>query len=241
MEEAGVTPGERVLEIGPGPGGLTRALLAAGAAVWALETDVRMVAHLRSLGLDDLRVLEGDALAVDYVELCRQAGGRFRLVANLPYNISGPLLARLLRQREAFISITVMLQREVAERLVAPPGSRDRGRLSVMVQCFFSARMVMKVAPGSFRPPPKVESRVVRLDPLARTSRDFDEDLLWDVVRTGFGKRRKTLKNALGEFGDEAQRAILGAGLSGGERPETLSVEQWVAVTRALSSATREA
>lgn len=176
---AGVGPGQRVLEIGPGPGALTRALLAAGARVWAVEVDERMVGHLRAQGLPDLRVLHADALAVDYRELAREAGGRFRLVANLPYNISGPLLARLLSQRDAFDALTVMLQREVAERLVAGPGGRNRGGLSVLAQAFCEVRTVVRVAPGAFRPPPRVESRVVRLDVRAAPPAPLErEDLL---------------------------------------------------------------
>ena len=231
-------PGQRVLEIGPGLGGLTRALLAAGAEVWALEADERMVAHLESQGLTGLRVFAADALEVNFVELARQAGGVFALVANLPYNISGPLLARLLRQRRAFSSMTLMLQREVAERLLAPPGTRARGRLSVMAQCFCRVQGLMRVAPGAFRPAPKVESQVVRLDVLPEPAAPLaDEEALWDAVRTGFGKRRKMIRNALRGVSPELDASLSAAGLSGQERPEALDVRSWVLLANALAQA----
>ncbi len=234
---AGVEAGERVLEIGPGPGGLTRELLAAGARVWAVEADHRMVAHLEAASLPGLRVLTADALEVDYDALAREAGGPFRLVANLPYNISGPLLARLLRQRRAFTSFTVMLQREVGERLLAGTGGRQRGSLSVLAQCFCRVSLVLRVAPGSFRPPPKVESVVLRLDVREVPPAPLrDEETLWRAVRTGFGQRRKMLRNPLRALAGDDLEAVLGAaGLAGTERPEALTVEAWIALANALA------
>jgi 16S rRNA (adenine1518-N6/adenine1519-N6)-dimethyltransferase len=238
VEAAGVESGERVLEIGPGPGGLTRALLEAGATVLALEADERMVEHLEELGLERLSVVRADALEVDYLRLTQQSGGPFRLVANLPYNISGPLLARLLRQREAFTSMTVMLQREVAERLLAAPGCRERGRLSVLAQSFCRLRPLLRVPAGAFRPPPKVESTVIRLDVLpASVAPIEDEECLWSSVRMAFGHRRKTLRNALRAAEGDVEGAFLAAGLTGGERPEQLSSVQWIALANALGSA----
>jgi 16S rRNA (adenine1518-N6/adenine1519-N6)-dimethyltransferase len=235
VEAAGVEAGERVLEIGPGPGGLTRALLEAGAEVLALEADERMVEHLEGLGLDRLSVSHADALEADYLELARRRGGPFRLVANLPYNISGPLLARLLRQRAAFTSMTVMLQREVAERLLAAPGGRERGRLSVLAQAFCRLKRALRVPAGAFRPPPKVESTVIRLDVLAAPVAPVDdEERLWSVVKMAFGHRRKTLRNALRAADADVEGAFRAAGLSGGERPEQLSCPQWIALANAL-------
>ncbi len=238
---AGVEPGERVLEIGPGPGGLTRALAGAGARVWAVEADPRMVAHLQSLDLPGVQVWCGDALEQDFEALAAEAGGAFRLVANLPYNISGPLLARLLRQRRAFASMTVMLQREVAERLAAPPGNRARGSLGVLAQSFCSLRLLFRVAPGSFRPPPKVDSRVLRLDVLPEpVSPVEDEALLWEVVRKGFSQRRKMLRNALAGTVADTGALLAAAGLEGAERPEELTVAQWASLANEVCRRRRE-
>ncbi len=233
---AGVAAGDRVLEIGPGPGGLTRALLAAGARVWALEADPRMVEHLAAQALPHLTVRLADALEADYPALAAEAGGPLTLVANLPYNISGPLLARLFRQREAFRSLTVMLQREVAERVLADPGGKVRGGLSVLADCFYHRALVLRVAPGAFRPPPKVESRVIRLDvrtePLAPLD---DEDTLWRLVRAGFGQRRKMLRNALRDALVDLEGALAAAGLTGEERPEAVATPQWIALANAAA------
>ncbi|GAB6061351.1 16S rRNA (adenine(1518)-N(6)/adenine(1519)-N(6))-dimethyltransferase RsmA [Deferrisoma palaeochoriense] len=235
-EAAGAAPGERVLEIGPGPGGLTRALLDAGARVWAVEADPRMVERLRALGWEGLEVLEADALAVDYPALAERAGGRFRLAGNLPYNISGPLLAKLLQDRRAFSSITVMLQREVAERVLAPPGSRARGGLSVLAQAFCRVRSVLRVGPGAFTPPPKVESQVIRLDVLAEPAVPLaDEAALWRVVRAGFGQRRKMLRNALAGAVADPAGCLEAAGLTGRERAEALGTEAWIRLANAAA------
>jgi 16S rRNA (adenine1518-N6/adenine1519-N6)-dimethyltransferase len=238
VEEAGVVSGERVVEIGSGPGALTRALLDAGASVWAIEADSRMVAHLGAQGLPGLRLIHDDAVRVDYLHLARELGGGFRLVGNIPYNISGPLLATLLRQRQAFVSMTLMLQREVAERLTAPAGRRSRGRLSVLAQCYCVVRPIMRLPPGAFRPPPKVESQLVRLDvrpapvqPLA------DEEVLWAALRAAFGKRRKMIRNALKGYDPCLDAALAEAELSGRERPEELEVETWIRLANALSGA----
>jgi 16S rRNA (adenine1518-N6/adenine1519-N6)-dimethyltransferase len=236
VDGAGVAPGDRVLEIGPGPGGLTAALVQAGARVWAVEADARMLQHLQVREeLRPVHFLHADALTVDYRSLAAAAGGPLRLVANLPYNISGPLLARLLRQRSGFTSMTVMLQKEVADRLLAPPGSRTRGSLGVLAQCFCELRSVLRVAPGSFRPPPKVESKVVRLDvrpsPLAPVD---DEAVLWAAVRAGFGQRRKTLRNALAGTYPDVREALREVELSGRERAETLATEVWIRLANAL-------
>jgi 16S rRNA (adenine1518-N6/adenine1519-N6)-dimethyltransferase len=238
VEGAGVEAGHAVLEIGPGPGGLTRALLEAGARVWALEADPRMLEHLRAQewATGDLHLLEGDALEADYGALAAEAGGGVRLVANLPYNISGPLLARLLAQRRAFVSLTVMLQREVAERLAAPPGTRARGRLGVMTQAFCTVSTLFRVPAGAFRPPPKVESTVLRLDVLAEPIAPLaDEGTLWEAVRVGFGQRRKMLRNALAGLGLPVDELLAGTGLSGTERAEDLTADAWIAVANAAA------
>jgi 16S rRNA (adenine1518-N6/adenine1519-N6)-dimethyltransferase len=146
------------------------------------------------------------------------------------------LLARLLRQREAFVAMTLMLQREVAERLMAPAGPRSRGRLSVLAQCFCEVRPVLRVPPGAFRPQPKVESQVVRLDVRPAPPEQLtDEAALWTILRTAFGKRRKMLRNALKGCHASLDRAFFEAGLSGQERPESLEVASWIRLANALS------
>ncbi len=233
---AGVAPGDRVLEIGPGPGGLTRALLAAGARVWAVEADPRMVEHLARESLPGLHLTLGDALKADYRAVAAAAGGPLKLVANLPYNISGPLLARLLRQRDALWSMTVMLQREVADRLVAPPGTRARGGLSALAQCFCSVRPVLRVPPGAFRPPPRVDSRVVRLDVLPGPVAPLaDEGLLWAAVRAGFGQRRKMLRNTLKPLAPDPTAVLEAAGVRPTDRAEDLDAGAWIRVANALA------
>ena len=195
-----------------------------------------MVEHLEAETLPGLRLIAGDALGLDYRALAGEAGGPFRLVANLPYNISGPLLALLLRQREAFVSLTLMLQKEVADRLLAPAGGRTRGRLSVLAQCFCELRPLLRVPPGAFRPPPKVDSAVVRLDPRGAPPAPLrDEETLWRVVRHGFGQRRKMLRNTLRGICPDPLLLLAAAGLTGTERPEALTVEQWISLANALA------
>lgn len=239
---AGVEPGDRVLEIGPGPGGLTRELLAAGARVWALEADPRMVEHLAAQEwvTAALSARCADALEADYPALAEEAGGALKVVANLPYNISGPLLARLLAQRRAFSSLTLLLQREVAERLAAPQGSKVRGRLGVLAQAFCGVKTLFRVPAGAFRPPPKVESTVVRLEVRAAPEAPLtDEAALWEAVRDGFGQRRKMLRNALSGAGVPVEAWLARAGLTGRERAEELDGRAWIALANGLAALRR--
>jgi 16S rRNA (adenine1518-N6/adenine1519-N6)-dimethyltransferase len=199
-----------------------------------------MVDHLDAENLLGLHLISGDALEVDYLALAAEVGGPLRMVANLPYNISGPLLALLLRQRQAFVSFSLMVQREVADRLLAPAGGRTRGRLSVLAQCFCDLRPLMRVPPGAFRPPPKVDSTVVRLDPRGALPAPLhEEESLWRVVRQGFSQRRKMLRNTLRGICEDPQHLLHTAGLKGTERPEALTVVQWIALANALDSAER--
>ena len=221
--------GERLVEIGPGQGALTRPLLAATGHLDVIEIDRDLAAALRDR--DDwpgeLAVHEADVLRFDFRRL---AGGQpLRIVGNLPYNISTPLLFHLLAQREAVRDMHFMLQREVVERMVAGPGGGDYGRLSVMLQASCEATALFGVAPGAFRPRPAVESTVVRLAPRAESLVPRGrESAFAALVRDAFSARRKTLRNSLRAHLSPAQ--IEAAGVDPGARPETLPVQAFVAL-----------
>ncbi len=218
------------IEVGPGPGGLTRALLEAGANVTAVEMDSRCVAALRELESaypEKLRVVEADALKTDLTALVPVPR---RLVANLPYNVATPLLIGWLKQirenNSAFERMTLMFQKEVAERLLAPPDTKARGRLSVMTQWLCNPVHEFDISPKAFVPPPKVTSTVVTLIPRATPLGKLA--VSWSamerVVAAGFGQRRKMLRQSLKRIGlDPASR-----GIDGTRRAETLAVEEFV-------------
>jgi 16S rRNA (adenine1518-N6/adenine1519-N6)-dimethyltransferase len=226
-------PGDRLVEIGPGEGALTAPLLAAAGALDAVEVDRDLAAALRARPdwPGRLTIHEADALRFDFAALA--AGGRLRLVGNLPYNVSTPLLFHLLEQREAIADMHFMLQREVVDRIVAGPGSRTYGRLSVMVQAWCEAASLFRVAPGAFRPPPAVDSAVVRLTPRATPLvPPALEARFADLVARAFAARRKTLRNALRAVASPA--AIEAAGLAPASRPESVPVEGFAALARAV-------
>jgi 16S rRNA (adenine1518-N6/adenine1519-N6)-dimethyltransferase len=239
---AGNLSGRTVVEIGPGPGGLTRALLAAGAAALiAIERDDRCVA-----ALDDLRraaegrlvVVPADAIAADEAALARANGGTTPLtvVANLPYNIATVLILKWLARPGDFADIVVMVQKEVAERLAAAPRSPDYGRLSVMVQWRAAVEMLFDLAPGAFTPPPKVVSTVVRLTPRAAPLAPAEPKAMEAVVRAAFGQRRKMLRSALKALGRDTGRLLDAAGIVPTARAEELSVAEFAALARAYAA-----
>jgi 16S rRNA (adenine1518-N6/adenine1519-N6)-dimethyltransferase len=215
---AGVRPGERVLEVGPGLGVLTAALLTAGARVVAVELDRDLAAHLRS-ALPSIELVEGSALSVPLPDCDR-------VVANLPYNVGTAILLRLLDLRRP---MTLMFQREVADRLTAGPGSRDFGSLSVHVQVRASARAEMALPPGAFTPPPRVHSSVVSFVPVEADFGGVSAEAFDAIVRRGFSQRRKTLLNALGAgMGREQAAAVLAAAaVDPGARAETVDLAGW--------------
>ncbi len=224
---------ERLVEIGPGEGALTWPLLAATDKLDAVEVDRDLAAALRAADHDGLTVHEGDVLTFDFAALA--GGDRLRLVGNLPYNISTPLLFHLLAQRDAIADMHFMLQREVVDRLAAGPGSKTYGRLSVMVQAHCTVEPLFRIAPGAFRPPPAVESAVVRLRPLGTPAvAPAHEAAFATLVRQAFGARRKTLRNTLRP--QLSAEAIAAAGIDPGARPETLSVADFVALAEALDA-----
>ena len=223
-----------VVEVGPGPGGLTRALLEAGAAqVVAVERDPRCIAALTELAAafpGRLRVVEGDALAVDPADLV--AAPR-RIVANLPYNIGVTLLLSWLGRATDYASLTLMFQKEVADRLVSRPRSKDYGRLSVMVQWLCEVRREFNVDRRAFTPPPKVASSVVTLVPRSHPLAAADRADLERVTAAAFGQRRKMLRSSLKILGLDPQRLELDPTA----RAEELTVEQFCTLARALAAA----
>lgn len=226
-----------VIEIGPGPGGLTRALLLAGARqVVAVERDPRSVAALAELAAafpGRLTIVEGDALAIDAASL---APAPRKIVANLPYNIATPLLLGWLRTAEAFESMTLMFQKEVALRLAAAPRSKEYGRLSVMAQWRCAVRRLFDIPPRAFVPPPKVTSSVVQLVPRAAPLAPCGADELERVLAAGFGQRRKMLRQSLKPLGLDAEALLAAAGIAPTARAEELSVAEFCGLARALAA-----
>ncbi|HEX9628290.1 MAG TPA: 16S rRNA (adenine(1518)-N(6)/adenine(1519)-N(6))-dimethyltransferase RsmA [Acidiferrobacterales bacterium] len=229
-------PGDTLVEIGPGRGALTRPLLTAAGRLHAVELDRDLAAALprACAGLGDLQVHQADALGFDFCKLAPE-GGRLRLVGNLPYNISTPLLFRLLDQAACIEDMLFMLQREVVDRLRAASGGRDYGRLSVMVQWRCRVEKLFDVAPGAFTPPPKVESSVVRLTPHpAPTPAVRDPARFAQIVKAAFAQRRKTLRNTL--KGLVSPDTLLAAGIDPGRRAETLSLAEFAALSDATAA-----
>jgi len=227
-------PGERVVEIGPGLAALTGGLIERARHIHAIEIDRDLAARLRErFDERQLTLHEGDALAFDFSTL----GSDLRVVGNLPYNISSPLLFRLAGHAEHLSDLTVMLQKEVVDRMTALPGTAEYGRLTVMLQAVFSVERLFTVPPGAFRPAPRVDSAVARLVPLReRAPAIADRGLFARVVAAAFSQRRKTVRNALAALCD-ADR-LRAAGVDPGTRGETLSVADFVRLANALAEAT---
>ncbi|SEM60801.1 16S rRNA (adenine(1518)-N(6)/adenine(1519)-N(6))-dimethyltransferase RsmA [Halomonas caseinilytica] len=232
----GPRPGQRLVEVGPGQGALTEPLLeAAEGQLEVIELDRDLIPGLRVQFFDKpgFVIHEGDALKFDFREL-RGDGPALRVVGNLPYNISTPLISHLLAAGEAVADMHFMLQKEVVERLSAAPGDAERGRLSVLAQYHCHVESLFTVPPEAFVPRPKVESAIVRLTPHeVPPHRARDEVLLFEVVREAFAQRRKTLRNNL-------KRRLSGEALSAldidpGRRPQTLSVAEFVRIADHLT------
>jgi 16S rRNA (adenine1518-N6/adenine1519-N6)-dimethyltransferase len=233
---AGPLENATVVEVGPGPGGLTRALLALGAQrVIAIERDRRAVAALDEIAAHypgRLQVIEGDAL--DFDPRPQLGNGPARVVANLPYNIATPLLVRWLSLEPWppwYDSLVLMFQREVAERIVAPPGSKTYGRLSVLTAWRAEARILFDIAPSAFVPAPKVTSSLVQLVPRA-SPLACDRRMLERVTEAAFGQRRKMLRQSLKSLGVDPIPLLEEAGLDPTERAEQIPVEGFVALAR---------
>jgi 16S rRNA (adenine1518-N6/adenine1519-N6)-dimethyltransferase len=226
-----------VIEIGPGPGGLTRALLASGARrVVAIERDRRCLAALSELAAaypGRLDVVDGDALELDPASLSQEPR---KIVANLPYNIATPLLLGWLGQVREYESLTLMLQREVAERLIALPRSKSYGRLSVLVQWLAEARILFDVPARAFVPPPRVTSSVVAILPRAEPLAPALRPTLERITASAFGQRRKMLRTSLKPLGVAADSLLARAGVLPTARAEELTVAEFCALARALAA-----
>ncbi|WP_294496425.1 16S rRNA (adenine(1518)-N(6)/adenine(1519)-N(6))-dimethyltransferase RsmA [uncultured Gemmiger sp.] len=245
-ESAGIGPEWGVLEIGPGIGVLTEQLARRAARVVSVEIDRRLFPLLDETlaGYHNVKIVEGDVLKVDLKRLIAEefAGRPVAVCANLPYYITSPILMRLLEERLPVENITVMVQREAAQRLCAPPGTRQAGAISYAVAYYASPRQLFTVQPGSFYPAPKVTSAVIRLDVRRTPTGNLDpaaEKALFQVIRAAFSQRRKTAANGIsaGLSADKAQvlAAIGEAGLDPRLRPEQITLEQFLALQAALA------
>jgi 16S rRNA (adenine1518-N6/adenine1519-N6)-dimethyltransferase len=225
-------PGDRIVEIGPGQGALTLPLLDRIGAMTAIEFDRDLLEPLAKAAATHgaLTLIAADVLQVDFTELA--AGGRLRLVGNLPYNLSSPILFHALEHAAAVRDMHFMLQKEVVDRMASGPGSKVYGRLSVMLQAYCTVTPLFVVQPGSFRPAPKVDSAIVRLVPRApETIAVRDPRRFAAVVRAAFGQRRKTLRNALDGVVDGATMAAVG--IRPELRAEQLSVDDFIRLAHA--------
>jgi 16S rRNA (adenine1518-N6/adenine1519-N6)-dimethyltransferase len=238
--------GETIVEIGPGTGALTFTLVESASRIIAVEFDDKLAPLLseRFAGLPNFRLVMADALTTDFCAEILPASSA-RLVANLPYNISTAILQRLIAQRACFTEMVLMLQREVVERVLAPAGTSDRGFISVLVEAYCEAEKLFDVAPGAFRPPPKVWSSVMRLKFRPRIGVEVkDEELLWATVSAGFAQKRKTILNNLRHAAGRLQEVLKRNGgasivlckaqIDLRRRAETLTVEEWGRLVRAM-------
>lgn len=230
------TKDDVLVEIGPGQGAITRSLAAAAGHLHAVELDRDLVWRLRKTYEDNPRVTihEADALKFDFSSL----GDRLRIVGNLPYNISTPLLFHLLQYRDRILDMHFMLQKEVVDRMAAPPGSKTYGRLGIMLGCYLNIESLFDVDKSAFDPPPEVQSAIVRLDPLPPGQRTItDEKVLSKIVTAAFMKRRKTLRNALRDIVEIAD--LEAVDIDPGLRPEQISIDKYIALGNHIAAAMR--
>ena len=227
-------PDDVLVEIGPGEGALTFPLLAAAGKLTAIELDTDLIPALeaKAASVGELSIVHADVLKVDFTDMAHRAGAsRLRIAGNLPYYISSPILFHCVDHAAAIADMHFMLQKEVVDRMAAVPGSKVYGRLSVMLQLACRVEPLFDVPPGAFRPPPKVDSSVVRLVPLAADARhDADPARLYAVVKAAFAQRRKTLANALRQLMDA--NAIRQADVDPKARAETLAPADFVRLAK---------
>jgi len=233
IHAAGLSEEDTVVEIGPGPGSLTRMLAEKVKRLIAIELDPELYRRLKGdfIAYNNVEIIYGDALKFPY-----ETFGEFRVVANIPYYITTPIIFRLLDAKEFLRSMTLTIQREVAERIVARPGGKDYGVLSIMIQYYASPELRFIIPKEAFRPVPKVDSAVVHMKILEHPSVAVkDEKMLFRLVKTAFSQRRKTLSNSLKSLGGDMKEVMLSAGIDPQRRPETLSIEEFARLSDALT------
>ena len=233
VEALGADRNDRVLEIGPGRGALTALLLDRAGMAYAIEFDRTLIRYLdgRFGDRSNFELIEEDALSFDFRDLVSN-GGRLKLVANLPYNISTAILQRLFDYPDVFADCVLMFQREVVERITAEPGNRERGYLTVLNEAHFTTERLFDVSPSAFRPVPKVWSSVVRLRPRSDLTIDYR---LREIVSIGFAQKRKTIYNNLKIKYPDAAEMLDAAGVDARRRAETLTLDEWLRLVDAVS------
>ena len=240
VRAAGEIDGHTVIEVGPGPGGLTRALLESPAAhIIAIERDARCIAALAELQAawpGRLTVIEGDALEADWSAL---ANGPTHVIANLPYNVGTPLLIGWLKQAPLFASLALMFQKEVGDRLLAPVGGKAYGRLAVMAQWICKVTRAFDIPARAFTPPPKVDSSVILLTPRAEPLAPARWAAMERVVAAAFGQRRKMLRASLRQLPVDSDALLAATGIDGSLRAEQLPIADFAALARAFDAASR--
>ena len=243
IRTAEVAKEDIILEVGPGLGEMTFALALQAKKVIAVEIDSKLVAILekKMRGHPNVKVVKSDILKLDFDQFLKKEGYPIKVVANLPYQISTPLLFRFIESKDVFSTFTLMLQREVAERMVAPPGRKEYGPLSIFIQLFFDLSIRFFIKPSAFFPPPEVDSALVHMvwreEPLVETN---DEEWFKRVVKACFGYRRKTLVNSLKHSGlvlpESVELKMKGIGIDPQRRPETLTIQEFAALANALKT-----
>jgi len=243
IRTAEVAKGDIILEVGPGLGEMTLALALQAKKVIAVEIDSKLVAILekKMRGYPNVEVVKSDILKVDFDQFLKKEGHPIKVVANLPYQISTPLLFRFIESKDVFSTFTLMLQREVAERMVAPPGRKEYGPLSIFIQLSFDLSIRFFIKPSAFFPPPKVDSALVHMFWKEKALVEMnDEDWFKRVVKACFGYRRKTLVNALKHselvLPESMELKIKGIGIDPQRRPETLTIQEFAALAKALKT-----
>ena len=233
IQSAGLSEEDTVVEIGPGPGRLTRMLAETVKKLIAIELDPELHERLKGdfIAYSNVEITHGDALRFPFETL-----GKFKVVANIPYYITTPIIFRLLDAKQYLKSMTLTIQKEVAERIVAQPGGKDYGVLTIMIQYFAQAELMFIIPKEAFRPVPKVDSAVVHMNILERPRVLVrDEKIFFRLVRTAFSQRRKTLSNSLKSISGDIKGVLLRAGIDPHRRPETLSIEEFASLSDYLA------